>query len=196
MRNAAAALGLVAIVALVLGWLQNPSHITAHEAVTAAEEAFVSGGVRGATVAPVPAAGVYKGSRGERIAVWKTSAKLHGGTVELWLARADGELVFLDDRSNDGSSRLLTDKQFQRLAAFHKNPGVPRQVRRNVALTFGATLVMALGARLSMSLPVPDAPQTEPATPGPDSEGSASLARPPRRQPLRARPLHANQETA
>lgn len=186
MRIAAAALALVAVLTAALAWLQNPHHITASEAVRAAERAFAAAGLRGAEVSPHPVAGVHVGARNDRVAVWKTEAAIDDGTVQLWLARSDGESVYLDDRAPDGASRLLTEAQFERLAAFYENPAVRRQVQRNIVLTIAAALVAAVAAYVSTSTPNP-----APAAPPPRS---IPPARPRRSQPLRAQPRRSPQE--
>lgn len=136
---------------VAVGWLQSPDHITAPEAVAAAQSAYAAAGLNGAVVDPHPESGEYAGGSGhEPVAVWQTVAALDGGTVQLWLSRADGEAVFLDDRAPDGASQLLSDAQFQQLADHYENPAIGRQVRRNLLLTLGAVLVALVGFRLSL----------------------------------------------
>jgi hypothetical protein len=181
-RLVAAALGLVGIGVVAVGWLQSPDHITAAEAVAAAESAYAAAGLRGAVVDPHPDAGEYAAVTGhEPIDVWETVATLDGGTVQLWLSRADGESVFLDDRAPDGGSQLLTDSQFQQLADHYENPAIGRQVRRNLVLTLAAALVMLVGLGLSL---VRRRPAEAPAASSPE--------RPPRSSPLRATPLQSS----
>lgn len=186
MRIAAAALALVAVLTAALAWLQNPHHITANESVRAAERAFAAAGLSSAKVSPHPAAGLHVGARGERVAVWKTEAELEDGTVQLWLARSDGESVYLDDRAPDGASRLLTDAQFDRLDAFYENPAVRRQIRRNIVVTIAAALVVALAACVGATTSTPAPAATPPR--------SVPPARPRRSQPLRAQPIRSPQE--
>ncbi|MEO7428865.1 MAG: hypothetical protein ABIY48_05725 [Acidimicrobiales bacterium] len=150
MRIVAAGFGVVALGALAVGWLQNPDHITSSEAVAAARGAYAAAGLRDAVVDGHPPAGVYTSSNGhERVPVWMTAAKVRGGTVELWLARADGESVYLDDRAPDGGSQLLTDTQFRRLANHYDNPAATRQIHRNLVLTLAAALIALLAVRLA-----------------------------------------------
>lgn len=207
MRFIAAPLGLVALVVVAIGWLQNPDHITAAEALSAAEGAYAAAGLRGAAVDPDPVAGVYVAvAGGERMAVWKTSAALDGGTVQLWLARADGESVFLDDRAPDGASQVLTDAQFQNLADHYENPAAGRQIRRNLVLTLAAALVGLLSVRLSLVA----GGRSAPAVPGIRAglrrlfpfgrrrpTAAVPVSRPgPRPPPRPGRPIRARQETS
>lgn len=184
MRIAAAALALVAVCAAAVAWLQNPDHITASEAVRAAERAFAAAGIRGAVVDPHPAAGVHVDAGGGRVAVWITDAQLGGGTVQLWLARSDGASVYLDDRAPDGASHLVTKSQFERLDAFYENPAVARQVRRNIVLTLAAALLAAIAAGVAVTTS-----RSAPAA-------AVPLARARRSQPLRAQPIRSPQEVS
>lgn len=193
MRIVAAALGLVALAAVTLGWLQNPDHITASEAVGAARSAYIAAGLHGAVVNPHPAAGVYVAHEGDaRVPVWKTKTTLRGGTVELWLSRVDGESVFLDDRAPDGASQLLTDTQFRRLADHYENPAATRQIHRNLVLTAAAALIALLAVRLAVVAQGPGAlslrpsPSARRANVAAAPVGRTSLAdAPPRRSGLR-----------
>jgi len=151
LRVAAAAVGLVALVAVAIGWLQSPDQISAADAVTVASHSFRAAGVRGAVVDPSPAAGVYEPpAGGSKVPVWKTTTKVKGGTIKLWLTRADAESVFLDDRAPDGAAQLLTDAQFTTLADHYENPAVGRKVRRNLLLTVAAALIVLLAVRLAV----------------------------------------------
>lgn len=180
LKVVSAALVAVAVAIVAVGWMQSPDPVTAAEAVTAARGAYASAGLPKAEVDPHPKAGVYDTPQGvERIPVWKTKATIKGGTVELWLTKADAESVFLDDRTADGASQLLTDEQFEKLADHYENPARQRKIRGNIALTLAALLIAVLGVRL-VSLaparprrplrdpePAPE-PDAEPATEGPE----------------------------
>lgn len=151
MRVVAAAVGLVAVAVVTLGWLGSPDRLTATEAATVAAHAYEAAGMDAAVVDPKPQRGVYTTVNGDaRILVWKTMAAVDGGTIQLWLSRADGESVFLDDRSADGTTQLLTDEQFSRLAEHYENPTVTRQIHRNLLLTLAAGLIVLLAVRLSV----------------------------------------------
>jgi hypothetical protein len=139
-------LGLALVVVLVtaFAWLQQPDHITAAEAVRAARGAFEAAGLD-VVVAGHPEAGRYDPGGGEeRIAVWRTSAQLDGATIALWLSRDDGEAVWLDDLTPDGTSRLLSDAQFQAVGDHYENPALGRQVRRNLVVTAAAAVILAV----------------------------------------------------
>jgi hypothetical protein len=209
-RLLAAGLGLVAVVVVAVGWLQSPDHITAAEAVAAAESAYAVAGLRSAVVDPHPEAGEYVAVTGdEPIEVWQTVATVEGGTVQLWLSRVDGESVFLDDRTPDGGSQLLSNSQFQQLADHYENPAVGRQVRRNMILTAAAALVALVAVRLSLvrrRLAAPSTPSSERDRParGTPLRATPLQSRPPRdahrtsplhASPRRASPIRAPQET-
>lgn len=153
MRIVVAAFGVVALGTVAVGWLESPDHITRAEAVTVAEHAFDAAGVRGATVDPQPAAGLYEPpDGGSKVPVWKTSTKVKGGTIKLWLTQSDAESVFLDDRAPDGAAQLLTDAQFRKLADHYENPAVRRQVQRNLVLTLAAAFIVLLAVRLAVEM--------------------------------------------
>ena len=140
--------GLAAVAVVAVGWLQSPPDITASEAVDAARGAFRAAGVDGARVDPRPRADAYRPAGGrEALPVWRTSTRVRGGRVELWLAREDGEPVFLDDRSGDGAVQLLSDAEFNDLADHYENPATARQIRRNLALTIAAALATAIAVQ-------------------------------------------------
>lgn len=149
-RPLAALAAVVAVAVTAVAWLQAPSDISGHEAVQAARAAFAAAGLADADVRPRAEPGDYSTGTGKApIRVWKTFADLEGGTVELWLAQTDGESVFLDDRTPDGTSQLLTDVQFQELADHYENPALGRRVRRNLALTLAAALVALVAVTLA-----------------------------------------------
>ncbi len=151
MRVVAAAFGLVAVAVVTLAWLESPDRLTSLEAATIAANAYEDAGVTDAVVDPRPEPGMYTSVSGkDLVPVWKTTATVGEGTVELWLSRIDGESVFLDDRSPDGASQLLTEDQFRRLADHYENPAVGRQVRRNLLITLAAGLVVLIALRLSV----------------------------------------------
>lgn len=198
----AAAFGLVAVAVVAIGWLQSPPDITGAEAVSAARGAFRAAGVDGARVDPHPRAGTYRpADDGAPLAVWRTSTRVRGGAVALWLAREDGEPVFLDDRSGDGATQLLSDSEFQALAAHFENPAAGRQIRRNLVLTLAAGLVVASAVhwdlqrrrvRLGGTAPASLAPPSSP--PSPSAPSVRPVATPPAggaRRPRRSAPLRA-----
>jgi Flp pilus assembly protein TadB len=144
LRRLALAVAVVAIAVAAAAWLEQPDDISAREAVRAATGAFEAAGLEDASVDLRAHADTYESRDGERIRVWRTSAQVEEGPVELWLAREDGEPVYLDDRSPDGTAQLLTDEQFEAIGDHFENPALGRQVRRNLLLTLGAALVLAV----------------------------------------------------
>lgn len=150
-KSTALLIGLVAIALTATAWLQRPDDITAGEAVRAATGAFRAAGLEDASVALRAVSGTYEpGDDQAPIEVWKTEAELEAGTVELWLAREDGEPVFLDDRTADGAAQLLTDAQFREIGDHSENPALGRQVRRSLLATLAAGLI--LGTALLLGL--------------------------------------------
>lgn len=152
-------LGVAVIVVTAAAWLQRPADLTRSEAVTAAEGAFAAAGLESAEVDPEPTRGTYDGSVGDPIEVWQATGTLDDGTVELWLARTDGEPVYLDDRTPDGARQLLTDEQFDAIADHDDNPALDRQIRRNLLVTLAAAAIVAV---LSVVLAVEHRPARAP----------------------------------
>lgn len=150
-RAAALLLGLVAIALAGAAWFQEPDEITAREAVRAAAGAFDAAGLTDASVALRAVPDTYDpGEDRAPVEVWKTTATLADGAVELWLSREDGEPVFLDDRSTDGAAQLLTDDQFRAIADHYENPALGRQLRRNLLVTLAAALILATAVLLGL----------------------------------------------
>lgn len=199
----------MALVVTAVGWLQAPDDITGAEAVTAAKSAFLAAGLPDGVVRPQVEPGDYPAGPGRSpIPVWRTFADVEGGTVELWLARSDGEAVFLDDRTPDGTAQLLSEAQSEVLADHYENPALGRQVRRNLALTAAAALIAFVSAtiaddpdalhlsrdRARASVAVP-ARRREPPSP-PVHPGPSRRDRPLRPGPTRReRPLRSPLET-
>jgi len=154
MRILAGTLAVVAIAVVAIGWLQDPKPITAGEAIDAAQSAYAAAGLRDVVVDSHVERGTYTSPTDDaRISVWKTTAAYDGGTIKLWVARADGASVFLNDRAADGRSALLTEAQFARLGEHDDNPATDRQVRRNVALTLAASIVALVAVQLALAPP-------------------------------------------
>lgn len=139
--------------------MQEPDRLTASDAVHVAQRALAAAGVE-ATVDPDPPSGRYRPASGGSVAVWEVRAALPGGTIDLWVARDDGQPVFLDDRTDDGTGQLLTDAQVAAVGDHRSNPALDRQVRRNVLVTAAALLiaVVALWAAVPRSRSAPARP--------------------------------------
>lgn len=150
-KSAALLLGLVAIGLTAAAWLQRPDHITAGEAVRAAAGAFEAAGLRDASVQLRAVPGTYDaGGDAAAVEVWKTTANVEDGTVQLWLSREDGEPVYLDDRTPDGAAQLLTDAQFREIGDHFENPALGRQLRRNLLATLAAALILGVSVLLGV----------------------------------------------
>jgi hypothetical protein len=163
----------VALATTLVGWLQAPDDLTAREAIDAAEAAYDAAGLGGVEVDAEVVSGTYSsGGDSDPVPVWLTSATLDGGTIALWLARADGEAVYLDDRTPDGSSQLLTERQARAIGDHDGSPAVGRQIRRNLALTVAAALIVVLAVRHARSAP------TDGSRSGPSSAALADILAP------------------
>lgn len=138
----------VALGALLVGWLQPPPDLSRDDARTVAQRSLDHVDVEGARVAPTVVARTFEREGRDAVDVWVTSATVRGfaGTIELQVDRGDGTLVHLDDRSDDQSSRLLSDEQFARFDGYATNPAQDRRLRRNLLLTVAAagTMLMAV----------------------------------------------------
>lgn len=152
-KSAALLLGLTAVALTAVAWLQGPDHITSREAVQAAAGAFEAAGLEEASVSLRAVADTYDAD-GDRspVEVWKTTANLEDGTVELWLSRKDGEPVFLDDRTSDGAAQLLTDAQFRQIGEHSENPALGRQLRRNLIVTLAGALILGTSVLLGVGV--------------------------------------------
>lgn len=135
---------IVSIVAVGAGWLEDVPQITAGEAVHAAEVAFERAGVA-AEVEDPPAASTYV-SRSQRrpVAVWTVRATVRAAPVVVLLARSGAQPVSIDDRSPNGTEHILSDVEYGAVARSIDDPALTQAVRRNIALTLAAVLVIAL----------------------------------------------------
>ncbi|MGV3760821.1 MAG: hypothetical protein ACO1PW_14945, partial [Actinomycetota bacterium] len=104
----AGAVVVVAVACTATAWLRPVEELTAADAVEVARSALAAGGVA-AVVDPAPGSGTYTTSDGQDVEVWKVLAGVDGGTVSLWIARDDGQPVFLDDRAPGGEGQVLSD---------------------------------------------------------------------------------------
>lgn len=164
-----------------VAWLEPPSALTADEAVDAAEAAIAATGRQDVEVDPTPILGSYVRA-GETLEVWKTTARIGGQQLALWIARDSGDAVYLDDFDADGSARVLTDQEVGRLARYDGRGAIDRLVRRNVTVTIAAALIAALVIRLLATVSEPHWPPVAP---------SGDPARRPRSSQVRERPLRA-----
>ena len=140
---AAVALAAVAVAVVAVGWLQDVPDITADDAVTAAEGALEEAGLE-ADVEPEPQRGVYTTRSSDPVDVWAVHATVRTVPIELQLALAGAHPVSIDDRTPDGSAYVLSEVEYEAVASSVDDPALARQLRRNIALTFAAALVVAL----------------------------------------------------
>ena len=148
---AAVALGCVAVATVAVGWWEEVPPLTATEAVTATEEALLGAGLD-ASVAPDPLATTYVSRTRDPVDVWAVRATVRSEPIELQLARDGAQPVAIDDRSLDGASYVLSELEYEAVAAHVDDPARVRIVRRNIALTTAAVLVIAVAlAHLAVS---------------------------------------------
>jgi hypothetical protein len=149
--STAVVVALVALVATAAAWTRTADPVTAEEAVELARDALEEADVAGASIDREPSAGTYQPQRGEPIEVWETVASVDGGAIRLWLARDDGEPVFLDDRGPSGATQLLTEAQFQVLAGREADPARDRLLRENIVVTIAAAAALVVAALLGIA---------------------------------------------
>jgi hypothetical protein len=140
---AAAALAGVAIVAVALGWLEDPPHLTADHAAHAAEAAFEDTGLD-ASVEGEPVSASYTQRTGQPVDVWTVLVMVREQPVQLQISRADARAVAIDDLTLDGTSYVLSDAEHESVAKRVDDTTLDRQLRSNIALTVAAALVVAL----------------------------------------------------
>ena len=143
--RAVAALGLAAMAIGVAGagWWDDVPELTANDAVVATEQALRDAGLD-ATVEPDPERTTYASRTHDPVDVWIVRATVRAEPIELQLARAGAHPVAIDDRTLDGASYVLSGLEYESVAAHVDDPARARAIRRNMALTAGAVLVIAL----------------------------------------------------
>jgi hypothetical protein len=140
---------VVGVVALLVAWLQDPPPLDRSDAREVARVALEHAGFDDVEVRPRVRPGTYTSEAYDGVEVWKTRSRVQGGVVELFIARADGLIVLLGDPHPDGQGWLLTDEQYERLRQVDENPARDRWLRRNVAVTAAAAVLVPLGAALT-----------------------------------------------
>ena len=133
-------------------WLRPVPELTAADAVAVADDALAAGGVD-AIVDPAPGSGTYTTSAGQDVDVWKVLAEVDGDLVAVWVARDDGQPVFLDDRAPGGAGQVLSESAVSAIGDHRDNPARDRFVRRNLAVTVAALLLAAVGVQAAAHLP-------------------------------------------
>jgi hypothetical protein len=145
---AGAVCALVALVALLLAWLQDAPDLTADDARTVTRRSLEGIGFEAVRVAPDPDRRPYEPATGPPVDAWRTTATVEGGTVELWVSVSDGDALFLLDRTDDETDQLLTDEQFTELSELRFTPSADRLVRRNLWATVAAGAIVLTGVGL------------------------------------------------
>jgi hypothetical protein len=139
----AAALAVVAIGSVAFAWLDGPPDLTASDAVTAAEDAFAAAGLD-AAVDRAPVRTTYVADTSEPVEVWSVQATVRREPIELQLARSGARPVSMDDRTLDGSAYVLSELEYASVARHVDDPALARSIRRNVAVTAAAVLIVGL----------------------------------------------------
>src|SRR5688572_8416996 len=140
---AAIGLVIVAIVTTGLAWREDVPDLTARDAVTAMEDALDRADID-ATVQPDPVKTTYASRARDPVEVWAVRATVRSEPIELKLARSGAQPVAIDDRNEDGSAYVLSELEYAELAENVDDPARARTIRRNIALTIAAVLVLVL----------------------------------------------------
>lgn len=147
----AGAVLLVAVACTAVAWLRPAEELTAGDAVEVARSALAAGGVE-AVVDPDPGAGTYTTSDGQDVEVWKVRADVDEGLVAIWVARDDGQPVFLDDRAPGGECQVLSDAAVAAIGDHRDNPAFDRHLRANLAVTIAAVVLAAVAVQVTAHL--------------------------------------------
>ncbi len=139
----AAAAAVVAIASVAAGWLDDAPDLTAADAVDATQDAFDAAGLD-ASVDTDPVRATYDSRTHDRVEVWSVLATVRDEPVELQIARSGAHPMFIDDRTLDHTAFVLSRVEYEAVAGHVDDPALARTVRRNIALTFAAVLVVAL----------------------------------------------------
>jgi hypothetical protein len=139
----AGGLALVALAVAGTAWWEDVPPLTAADAVTATQDAFDGAGVE-ADVATDPVRTTYASRTRDPVDVWAVRATVRAELVQVQLTRDGAHPVAIDDRSLDGSTYVLSDLEYETLAAHVDDPARTRRVQRNVTITIAAVLVVAL----------------------------------------------------
>ncbi len=147
--GALAALAVVAVGVVAAGWLEPVPEISAADAVVAADRAFARAGLE-AEVEDDPARGTYVSDNQEPVDTWTVRATVRSAAVLVHLARAGAQPVSIDDRAPNGTQYVLSELEYRSVARSVDDPSLTRTVRRNIALTLGAVLVVADALALAL----------------------------------------------
>ncbi|MFP5257294.1 MAG: hypothetical protein ACLGI8_15760 [Acidimicrobiia bacterium] len=148
----------MAVTCAATAWLRPLPELDADDAVEVARSAFAAGDVE-ARIDPAPGSGTYTTSAGEDVEVWKVLADLDGGRVAIWIARDDGQLVFLDDRAPGGAGQVLSDSTVAAIGSHRDNPVRDRHLRDNLAVTAAAVALVIVAVQVAAHLGAPVSPR-------------------------------------
>lgn len=143
---------MAAVASAGWAWLRPVPELTAADAIAVAEDALAAGGVD-AIVDPAPGSGTYTTSTGQDVDVWKVLAEVEGDLVAVWVARDDGQPVFLDDRAPGGAGQVLSESAVTAVGDHRDNPAFDRHLRRNLVVTAAAVLLAAVAVQTAARLP-------------------------------------------
>lgn len=146
-RAVAAVVVVVAILATGAGWLQSVPDLTAADAALAAAAAFDAAGVP-AEIDGMPSAEGYATRDGGALEVWRVRLSVRSASVDVLLARAGARAVAIDDRAPNGAAYVLSEGEYDSVAAGVEDPGVDRALQRNLTLTLAAIAVIAVALAL------------------------------------------------
>lgn len=147
------ALAVAAVGVVTSAWLLGVPDISAGDAVTTTEAAFADAGLE-VSVDPMATRRSYLSPRRSAVEVWAVRATVRDTAVDVLLARSGAQPVAIDDRTPDGADHVLTDAEYQAVAGHIEDLSLARSVRRNVALTMAAGLVVALCLALATTTPL------------------------------------------
>lgn len=153
---------VVAVACTATAWLRPVPELAARDAVEVARSAFAAGGVD-ARVDPGPGSGTYTTSDGQDVDVWKVLADVDGELVAIWVARDDGQPVFLDDRAPGGEGQVLSDSAVAAISDHRDNPVFDRHLRANLAVTAAAVVLAAVAVQVVAHLTGPARRRPDPA---------------------------------
>src|SRR5690606_12866720 len=149
-------------------WLRPVEELSAAHAVEVAQSALAAGEVE-ARVDPAPGSGTYTTSDGQDVEVWKVLADVDGGLVAIWVARDDGQPVFLDDRAPGGEGQVLSDEAVLAISDHRGSPAHDRHLRANLAVTAAAVVLAAVAVQVAAHLGTPGPRRRAPV---PTTEGA------------------------
>jgi hypothetical protein len=140
---------IVAVGAVIGAWATEAPALDRDDARTVARGALEEVGLQDVEVAEQVDRRAHEPSAGgEPVDTWRTVSTVEGGTVELWVAVADGSAVYLLDRNVDATAQLLTDEQFEALRGVSIRPPADEHRRRNVWATVAGAAIVAVSAGL------------------------------------------------